>query len=692
VKWTLPLTLAVLILGCVDGGVETAGPELDVRLAALNLQGVGEVIWDLEVDNGDGDVVWQRRVTSSGYGDGAGSASYVGSCDADPDVDENTVKVWVVGVYESAVASGDAGVFASGDDSGVSGTPVDFENPTATATPLTQTVTCRDDADVAVRFDVALMRPAQQGFFDIAVNFDDIYCSAKLDCCADDGDGACTSDEEIHLLFESGGQRGRTFVLGLACTAGVADGVRTALYLDPIALDCDVNSDAATFLADVTINPAPTASPGNLCEAGALSGCAAITETGGADADTWLFQVATYQGVEELQSGGVDAQKIYWNVALGVKPAISACTLRTVATADDVADTDDVVDGGVIAAGAVYPYLRWDVPLDATCASEALTFGDDSAAVTALYTGTGDGPTSFDHAYAPSAPPAGPTGSDLESTAGEYSFVVPEGVTALTAKLWGGGGGGGGAYHVGTIQAPNGNGGAGGYAECPLTVTPGETLTLRVGGGGQLFPLSGGVSTAGGYNGGANGAQVHGYDWGSSGPGGGATEILRGGTRLCVAGGGGGGGYSYPPEVLAQATYGTYGRGGGGGQDGEKGRGNSSAEDTPGGAAGGEATMAGSVGTALGSNAYSGGSGGGGYTGGTGGTAGIGTNGGIGCGGGGGSSYAPGGTIINGDYDTVPNTADEDYVGGAATGGIAGGGGAATSPTSGGDGLVVLRW
>ncbi|PKN56111.1 MAG: hypothetical protein CVU56_17905 [Deltaproteobacteria bacterium HGW-Deltaproteobacteria-14] len=145
------------------------GPGVAVSVAALNLQGVGDVVWDVEVVNGadPAEVVWQRRLSSSGYGDGAGSASYVGPCDADP-----------------AVTT--LGSFASGAEAGVAGAPMDFQNPTTVGSPLTRGVTCQQNADAAVQFDVALMRPAQQGFFDIAVAFNNIFCSAKFDCCAED--------------------------------------------------------------------------------------------------------------------------------------------------------------------------------------------------------------------------------------------------------------------------------------------------------------------------------------------------------------------------------------------------------------------------------------------------------------------------------------------------------------------------
>jgi hypothetical protein len=182
--------LATLMLVACAGepgdGRGFEGPGVAVSVAALNLQGVGDVVWDVEVVNGadPAEVVWQRRLSSSGYGDGAGSASYVGPCDADPAVADNTVHVWVVGVYAAPVTT--LGSFASGAEAGVAGAPMDFQNPTTVGSPLTRGVTCQQNADAAVQFDVALMRPAQQGFFDIAVAFNNIFCSAKFDCCAED--------------------------------------------------------------------------------------------------------------------------------------------------------------------------------------------------------------------------------------------------------------------------------------------------------------------------------------------------------------------------------------------------------------------------------------------------------------------------------------------------------------------------
>ncbi|TNF33867.1 MAG: hypothetical protein EP329_07855 [Deltaproteobacteria bacterium] len=375
------------------------GPPLTVDVAALNLQGVGDVVWDLEVRNGAGtpETVWQRRVSSSGYGDGAGSASYVGTCDAD--ANPNTVRVWVVGVYDAPVTT--LGTFAAGADGGVVGTPLDFENPTALA-PLEQTVTCAADRDVAVQFDVALMRPAQQGFFDIAVSFNDVFCSAKLDCCDDaDDSGTCDAGEDIALLFRADSTRGRTLVLGFACTAGTQATDATALYLDAIDLDC--TDPASGFAADLTLRP-DGADAGNQCVAGAVSGCAVVDELGAVVADDYLYQVAVYRGDEDLVSDGLVAHKTYWNVALGVTAAIGDCELRTRATADNTSDDFDGMVDGVVSPGAVYPYVRWAVPL-ATCAAEPLTFGGAGTVSTAYTASDAATADAFGFGFAPGLPP-----------------------------------------------------------------------------------------------------------------------------------------------------------------------------------------------------------------------------------------------------------------------------------------------
>ena len=99
------------------------------------------------------------------------------------------------------------------------------------------------------------------------------------------------------------------------------------------------------------------------------------------------------------------------------------------------------------------------------------------------------------------------------------SFVVPAGVTSLAVELWGAGGGQ--------------NGGSGAYIGGDLTVSPGETLTLLVGQGGQLS-LSG--STIPAFLGGGSGlGGSGGFSQGTAG------VKLTGGDGGLVSGGGGGG-------------------------------------------------------------------------------------------------------------------------------------------------------
>ena len=412
------LRLVLGVLGACAEGEGTppdSGPRVTVEVAALGLDEVGDVVWDLEVVNGKTpvpDVVWRQRITASRYGDGRGSATYVGPCDASTGVAQNTVRLWVVGLYDAPVKS--PGAFASGGAAGVVGSSLPFQSPTLTQ-PLTQTVPCAPNADSPVVFDMTLMRPAEQGFFDIAVNFNDIFCSAKFDCCVEDALGACGPD--LELLHDGTGERATTFVLGFACTAGPGTDVETELYLDAVELDCTPPHVANGFVADLVIDPSgPT---GNQCVAGQLGTCGAITVTAAPpiDPDDYLFQVGLYRGLEALTTGGPEARpanKIYWNLALGgVRKGlgegtvgIEDCRLRTRGTADDALGTP-LMDAGVIAPGQVYPYIQWQVDLG-SCGAEPLSFGDPSAMVVTAYTSTSaENGTGFGYGFGPNRP-AGP--------------------------------------------------------------------------------------------------------------------------------------------------------------------------------------------------------------------------------------------------------------------------------------------
>ena len=123
------------------------------------------------------------------------------------------------------------------------------------------------------------------------------------------------------------------------------------------------------------------------------------------------------------------------------------------------------------------------------------------------------------------------------SSAVSTTYNVPAGCDTLTVKAWGAGGAGGG--HSGQGAA----GGGGGFAKADISVTPGESLTIEVGGGGAGGTggsgIGGGTTTPseGGGTGGARGDA----EAGGGGGGGGYAAVLRSSTYLVQAGGGGGG-------------------------------------------------------------------------------------------------------------------------------------------------------
>ncbi len=200
----------------------------------------------------------------------------------------------------------------------------------------------------------------------------------------------------------------------------------------------------------------------------------------------------------------------------------------------------------------------------------------------------------------------------LNYTGSAQTFTVGSGVNFLAIDMAGAQGGNG-------CNSTSYPGGKGGRLQCTLAVTPGQVLTIYVGGVGGY--------TGAGYNGGGTGSS-------SGAGGGGASDIRMNGTttanRVLVAGGGGGG-----------ACYCGEAGGAGGGLSGANGiycGSNNTSYNGQGGsptAGGAGATISGGTGGfGTGGNAYCcayGGGGGGGWYGGGGGYYGS---------GGGGSSYA----------------------------------------------------
>jgi RHS repeat-associated protein len=198
-------------------------------------------------------------------------------------------------------------------------------------------------------------------------------------------------------------------------------------------------------------------------------------------------------------------------------------------------------------------------------------------------------------------------------TGGPQVWRVPAGVTSI--RIDAAGAQGGGTY-----------GGFGARVQATVAVTPGQLLTVLVGGQSS--------SSDGGFNGGGNdgfGGQYFG--------GGGASDVRVGGWRLddrVVVAGGGGGAASDATSIFGMGgSAGRLGEAGGDGSDRHHGGGGGTQD--AGGAAGGDWASAGRLGQGA-DGGYSAGAGGGGHYGGGGGGSDS-TGGGAG-GGGGGSSYA----------------------------------------------------
>ena len=130
-----------------------------------------------------------------------------------------------------------------------------------------------------------------------------------------------------------------------------------------------------------------------------------------------------------------------------------------------------------------------------------------------------------------------PGSTTFNFTGSPETFTVPAGVVSVTIVATGAQGGTG----FGTI---GGAGGLGGRTTATVSVTPGASLTVRVGGvGPMVLP----VATAGGFNGGGGSA-------GDGGGGGGASSVRDGATPLVVVGGGGGGGAEPAARLSAAGT------------------------------------------------------------------------------------------------------------------------------------------
>lgn len=331
------LVVTVFALAACGSNTPDQGPPLAIAVAPLELVGVEDACYSVTVANQQGAEVWsQSHLCADDYGDGRGGIAYIGTCDADtsglPEGDlanDNTVTL----VLEDLFRSG-GGAITHGDYVNPCGDP-DGDNYDG-AGPCRLSVPCRENGDTRVAFDLTVLRRAGQGFFDLAVSFEDVFCSAKLDC------------SDVGLVHDAHGVRVPSVVLGFACTSGTGDDGKpepTFMYLSNVTLACN-------GLAPMVLDLASVARDGTQ---GAV----------GAGVVQWM----QFTGDEHLP--GVD--KCYWNLAAGLDMTALAGKDCTLSATGSAATTSWA--GLAPPADEVRPVITWSVPVltaGALCDNNAL--------------------------------------------------------------------------------------------------------------------------------------------------------------------------------------------------------------------------------------------------------------------------------------------------------------------------------
>ena len=154
-----PLAAALLVLGTVAGCDEDVAvvPDpprggFEVHVTAFTMAGPRTALWDVALKAADGRTVGRVRLG----GEVTETLTTVLTCD--PDDSPHRVEVEVVGLYATPPEA-----------PGAFGDPVPGDGgPDPNPGVLNRVVTCVAGLDTPVSFDVALMRPADQGFFDTA--------------------------------------------------------------------------------------------------------------------------------------------------------------------------------------------------------------------------------------------------------------------------------------------------------------------------------------------------------------------------------------------------------------------------------------------------------------------------------------------------------------------------------------------
>ncbi|TNF22656.1 MAG: hypothetical protein EP329_28365, partial [Deltaproteobacteria bacterium] len=240
------LLLGVFLLVTVVGACgknETRPARLSLAILPLELPSVGVATYDLKVEYDDAETGWTTVAEITGIESiQGGSASYVGPCVPGP----SRVTVTLTQLLTPG------------------GAPAEVVLPP----PIQEPFVCVENADTFVELDVFVVMSASQGFLDLNLDLDDLFCSAKVDCAA------------ALLQHPTTGERGPTLVTGLACTGGA---------------DTTVDENYVGFENAVLC-----------CDDGVTAAC---TLLGQEPPDIGVLYTQTYEGTEEI------AGKHFFNTA-----------------------------------------------------------------------------------------------------------------------------------------------------------------------------------------------------------------------------------------------------------------------------------------------------------------------------------------------------------------------------------------
>lgn len=180
-----------LLGACADGsGSAPAGARVEIAVAPLQLPGITDAEYALAVFDGApsnpmfdeagavvgetnrASLVWaEPSITSGAFGSGSGGdLLYIGTCDAEHATNYVALALEVLSTADGPLVDQPAA-------------DPDFVNPCDYTAPCVLEVACAENEDSRVTFDLTVMRDAGQGFFDVAVQFRDIFCSAKAESC-----------------------------------------------------------------------------------------------------------------------------------------------------------------------------------------------------------------------------------------------------------------------------------------------------------------------------------------------------------------------------------------------------------------------------------------------------------------------------------------------------------------------------